>query len=89
MLKAVVAAFNQEKDLVWSFSVIVKSSRRFVWSSSGRPPEDGHFAGIRPLQFALYSNLYQLRSNVRNDGNGGTGSGQFYLTPLQGVGDSK
>ena len=87
MLKAVVAAFKQEKALVGH--VIVKSSRRFVWSSSDQPPEDGHFAGIRPLQFALYSNLHQLRSNVCNDGNGGTGPGQFYLTPLQGVGDSK
>ena len=51
-------------------------------ASSGQPPEDGHFAGIRPLQFALYSTLHQLRSNVRNDGNG-TGPGQIYLTPLQ------
>ena len=71
-MSALVGPFNQENPLVGAFSVIVKSSRRFIWSSSGQPPEDGHFAGIRPLQFALYSTLHQLRiSNVRNDGNGG------------------
>ena len=29
-VKALVCAFNQEKALVWAFSVIVKSSRTFV-----------------------------------------------------------
>ena len=32
-VKALVAAFNQEKALVGAFFVIVKSSRTFVWSS--------------------------------------------------------
>ena len=33
-MKALVGAFNKEKALVGAFSVIVKSSRRFVASSS-------------------------------------------------------
>ena len=33
MWKSYIGAFNQEKALVGGFSVIVKSSRMFVWSS--------------------------------------------------------
>ena len=38
-VKALVGAFNQEKALVGAFSVIVKSSRTFVWSSSRYPSQ--------------------------------------------------
>ena len=33
-VKVLVDAFNQEKAIVWAFSVIVKTSQRFVDSSS-------------------------------------------------------
>ena len=33
-LKCLMSAFNQEKTLVGAFSMIVKSSRTFAWSSS-------------------------------------------------------
>ena len=36
-VKALVGALNQEKALVGAFSVIVKSSRTFVWSSTWQP----------------------------------------------------
>ena len=36
-MKALVGAFNQEEALVGALSVIMKSSRTFVWSSTLHP----------------------------------------------------
>ena len=41
-MKAQLGTFNQKQALVVAFSVIVKSSRRFVWSSTGDPPDVVH-----------------------------------------------
>ena len=44
-MKAVVAAFNQEKALVGAFSVITNLGIAFVWISSKEPTTTQHLAG--------------------------------------------
>ena len=48
-MKALVGAFNQEKALVGVFSVIVKTLRAFVCSSTSKTPTFGWQADVADL----------------------------------------